>query len=152
MPIDLPQGGGASILATGKPFRSTTSPAEPSRPSMSLNRRDFLKLRTHSGERTLEISCQRLRTSWLETKGADEAQAEESEPAENGDQPTRVAVRTADQLFQDLEDELLGVDVLSLVDRRWLSGEDDELRRRVGELIELFRSRGGRVEYSGELR
>ena len=57
-----------------------------------------------------------------------------------------VEERTVTRLFEDLERELAGADVLRVLDRQWLSGADDELRRGLGSLIDRFRARGGEVE------
>jgi hypothetical protein len=62
----------------------------------------------------------------------------EGEPPRIIDQPT------IDDLFHDLERDLREVDVLRLVDTRWLASEG--LNQRVDDIVGAFRRRGGLVE------
>jgi hypothetical protein len=118
-----------------------------------MKRRDFLRLRTEQGARTVEISCQRLHMDYLERRAtggsADTGgqldgnfvQPEEGEP------PTAFDEQTTEQLFAKLERDLDGADVLHVTGHRWLSEGDGELLRKFNRLIFSFRARGGRVEF-----
>ncbi len=55
--------------------------------------------------------------------------------------------RTTEQLFESLGRDLDGVDLLRVVDPRWLSEGDEELQREFDRLLSSFRDRGGRVEF-----
>lgn len=112
-----------------------------------MKRRDFLFLRTNRGVRTVEVSCERLYTQWLDTRttGGDH---EELGPWEDGEPPPEFDERSVERLFEELERDLRGADVLRVVERQWLSGASDDLRLGLGKVISTFRSRGGQVEFS----
>ena len=112
-----------------------------------MNRRDFLLLRTVASSRVAELSCERLymrqfdirltgRRPEVDVPGGD---------ASAGEPPAVFDQRTTRQLFDNLERDLEGVDVLRVVDARWLASDD--LRREFEALLASFRSRGGRVEF-----
>ena len=112
-----------------------------------MNRRDFLRLKTESGIRTLEVSCQRLHMHCLEARVTSGQQGLDFDPAEGGEPPTAFDKPTIVQLFESLGRDLDGVDVLRVVGHRWLSEGDEELRREFDTLVASFRARGGRVEF-----
>ena len=112
-----------------------------------MNRRDFLLLRTEP--RTLEpepieveISCERLYMRCLDTQITGAQRGDPGDWEGPGEPPAVFTGRTRQQLFEDLNRELLEVDVLRVVDSQWLVGD---LRQDFDHLIEAFRARGGRV-------
>ena len=111
-----------------------------------MNRRDFLFFRTAGTRRIVELSCERLYMRCLDVQLP-------NAPADEpwiGEPPRVVSGRTMTALFQDLERDLEGVDVLRLVDMRWLASED--LRRQLEAVLGAFRARGGRVEMGDSSR
>ena len=112
-----------------------------------MNRRNFLMLKTERGIRTLEISCQRLHMYYLEKRVTSAQLDEDFDPAEDGEPPTAFDERTTEQLFESLGRDLDGVDLLRVVEPRWLSEGDEELQRGFDRLLSSFRARGGRVEF-----
>ncbi len=114
-----------------------------------MNRRDFLMLKTERGIRTVELSCQRLHMYCLEMRVTSGGQNEEFDPAEDGEPPTAFNERTTEQLFESLGRDLDGVDLLRVVEHRWLSEGDEELQREFDGLVASFRDSGGRVEFGG---
>ena len=118
-----------------------------------MKRRDFLRLKTERGIRTLELSCQRLHMHYLERR-ATGGQSNTGAPldgdfdgSEGGEPPTAFEERTTEQLFERLRRDLDGVDLLRVTGHRWLSEGDEELRREFNRLLSSFRARGGRVEF-----
>jgi hypothetical protein len=112
-----------------------------------MNRRDFLLLRKDPQPREFELACDRLYMQCLDARATgfrpeDPADATEP-PACGGEPPARFAGRSREQLFEALDRELLDVEVLKVVNSRWLVGD---LRQDLDRLIEGFRARGGRVE------
>ena len=112
-----------------------------------MNRRNFLMLKTERGIRTLELSCQRLHMYCLEMRVTSGRQDEDFDPTRDGEPPTAFDERTTEQLFESLGRDLDGVDLLRVVEHRWLSEGDEELRREFDTLLASFRARGGRVEF-----
>jgi hypothetical protein len=112
-----------------------------------MNRRDFLLLRTDAGDRVAELSCERLYMRQFDIHltgrrpGVDFPAGDPSA----GEPPAVFDQRTTRQLFDSLQRDLEGVDVLRVVDARWLA--DDELTCEFESMLASFRSRGGRVEF-----
>jgi len=112
-----------------------------------MNRRDFLLLRTVARSRVAELSCERLYMRQLDirlTGRRPEIDFPDGDPSA-GEPPAVFGRRTTGQLFDNLERDLEGIDVLRVVDARWLAGND--LRSELEALLGSFRSRGGRVEF-----
>ncbi len=112
-----------------------------------MNRRDFFRLKTERGIRTLELSCQRLHMQCLESRVTGGGTDEAFDPVEEGEPPTAFDKPTTEQLFEGLRGDLDGVDLLRVVEHRWLSEGDEELQREFGTLLASFQARGGRVEF-----
>ena len=112
-----------------------------------MKRRDFLRLKTDRGTRTVELSCQRLHMHYLEQRATSGQPDEDFNPAEGGEPPVAFHERTTEQLFANLERELDGADLLRVTGHRWLSEGEDELLREFDKLVSSFRARGGRVEF-----
>ena len=75
---------------------------------MRMKRRDFLRLRTERGIRTVELSCQRLHMHYLERRATGGQYDEDFDPAEDGEPPTAFAEHTTEQLFESLGRDLDG--------------------------------------------
>ncbi len=112
-----------------------------------MNRRDFLRLKTERGTRTVELSCQRLYMHYVERHATSGGPAEDFDPAEGGEPPTAFDVLTTEQLFASLEHDLDGAEVLRVRGHRWLSEGEDELLQEFDKLVSSFKARGGRVEF-----
>ena len=112
-----------------------------------MNRRDFLRLKTERGIRTLEISCQRLHMFCLERRVTSGGRAEDFDPAQEGEPPAAFDGPTTAQLFESLGRDLNGVHLIRVVGHRWLSEGDEELQAEFDRLLSAFRARGGRVEF-----
>ena len=112
-----------------------------------MNRRDFLRLRTAQGMRTVEISCQRLHMHYVEKRAMSGHPDEDFDPAVGGEPPAAFDGQTTEQLFANLERDLDGADILRVTGHRWLSEGEDELLREFDKLVSSFRARGGRVEF-----
>ena len=112
-----------------------------------MNRRDFLRLKTERGIRTVELSCQQLHMHCLERRVTCGQLDQDLAPLEDGEPPTAFDKPTTEQLFESLGHDLVGVDLLRVVQHRWLSEGDEELQREFHALLASFRSGGGRVEF-----
>ena len=112
-----------------------------------MNRRDFLRLRTERGIRTVEISCQQLHMHCLERRVTGGGLEKNFDPSEEGEPPTAFTEHTTEQLFKNLRRDLDGIDRVRVVGLQWLSGADEELKREFDALLDSFRTRGGRVEF-----
>jgi hypothetical protein len=113
---------------------------------MPLNRRDFLRLTVRGKERVLELSCEGLYMRYVDAR-AGVGTGDVLDPYAvdwDGEPPLDIVVPTTGELFAELDRRLSGVQVLRVIGREWLSG--DEFRREVESRIEAFRVRGGRVE------
>ena len=116
-----------------------------------MHRRDFLLLRTEGTTRVLELSCERLYMRYLDAvatagQGGARADSWDGDPWE-GERPAVVDAPTPAELFRDVDHRLQDAHVLRVLGRSWLVG--DELKQRVDQLLDSFRARGGRVEFSG---
>ena len=114
---------------------------------MQMNRRDFLRLKTERGIRTVELSCQRLYMHSLESRVTSGQAVGDFDPLGEGEPPTAFDKPTTQQLFENLGRDLDGADLLRVVGHRWLSEGDEELQREFNTLLASFRARGGRVEF-----
>ena len=109
-----------------------------------MNRRDLLLLRTSSGQRVFELSCERLWMRYVDARRPTIAVAVLVDHWLGEPEPQVGSTSTHD-LFDGLQRELVGADVLRVVDEQWLA--DAGLRREVDALIARFRQSGGRVEF-----
>ena len=119
-----------------------------------MKRRDFLRLRTEAAIRVAELSCERLYMHYqhacVTTMPAGVADRHAVPERGDAEPPAELTVRTADQLFGEIERQLQGADVLRLVDEEWLVVDD--YRHHVERVLAAFRGRGGRVESPGPVR
>ena len=91
-----------------------------------------------------ELACERLYMRYLDTRrpGAPAAVLDDYWLGEPEPQVESTSTR---DLFDALQHDLIGADVLRIVDPHWLT--EDGLRDEVDALIAGFRARGGRVEF-----
>jgi len=89
----------------------------------TVNRRDFILLKSDRGGRSVELSCEQLYMRYHDS---------------HLDGSSR-------RLFERLENELKDIDELRLVDSAWLAGEG--LGEQLEPLLDSLRARGGRVEF-----
>ena len=114
----------------------------------SMNRRDFLLLRTRGSDRVLELSCERLYMQYVDAQPVAKRRGEEIDgmteaPWWVGEPPTSMDGPDAERLFRELESDLAEADVLQVRDREWLVTGD--FWDRLEALLGGFRARGGRV-------
>lgn len=107
-----------------------------------LTRRDFLSLRRTESGKQLDVSCRALYMRCADAAIAPEPPVE-WEPW-MGEPPAVISRRSAEEIFESLEQELADVQVLCLLDAEWLDNLADVAR--VRQMIERFVQRGGRVE------
>lgn len=115
-----------------------------------MQRRDFLLLRTEGSTRVVELSCERLYMRYADALATNGRQSVSADPWDGdpweGEPPAVVGAPTPAELLRAVQRELRDADVLRVLDRSWLVG--DELRARVDHLLASFRARGGHVEFS----
>ncbi len=114
-----------------------------------MNRRDFLLLRNEPDGFVAELSCERLymhyqHASITMTGDHQPGAADAARELVEGEPPSRFSERTPQQLFEDVDRELQGADVLRVTHTEWLTV--DAFGKDVEELVAAFRRRGGRVE------
>jgi hypothetical protein len=110
-----------------------------------MNRRDFLTFKSERRLRVVELSCERLYMQVLDTQvtgGADDRAGEEA--SWSGEPAAVLARQTPDELFQQIDRDLNGVDVLRITDPHWRTAE--ALRRPLDAIVTRFRASGGRVD------
>jgi hypothetical protein len=106
-----------------------------------MNRRDFLRFRTEGRTKTVELSCERLYMLYVDSRNTPDA---EPPDVYDGEPPARFQIRSARQLFDDINRDLAGVDLLRVMHTEWLA--DADFKREVEALIAAIQNRGGRVE------
>lgn len=114
----------------------------------SMNRRDFLRLRTTLRGRTLELSCRQLYMRFVDAqvaRGDESRVSAEHHDVWMGEPAAAFTRRAPDALVQSLAEELRAVDVLRISDIEWLAATD--LRTELEPLLAAFRARGGVLEY-----
>lgn len=111
----------------------------------ALSRRDFLRFRRTERGKVLEVSC---RAMFMRCADA----AIVSEPVEEwepwmGEPPAVINRRSADEILQSFEQDLVDVQVLKLLEPEWLDSITGAAR--VQAAIGAFAARGGVVERVG---
>ena len=114
-----------------------------------MNRRDLLRLRPPSRERTLDLSCRSLYKRYLDSEAL--AASASGRPVVDdeawmGPPPTPFAPRTVEALLHQIVADLHNVDVVRVIDDEWLAATG--LRQRIEPVLTSFRARGGRVEFT----
>ena len=113
--------------------------------SRSINRREFLTFRTERRLRVVDLSCERLYMHVLDAQLTCEPQEESAGDGSWCGEPRPVfQKRTPAQLFDEIDRDLNGVDVLRISGASWLAS--DALRGRLEDIVGRVRARGGRVE------
>jgi len=113
-----------------------------------MKRRDFLLLRTDRESGVAELCCERLYMRYVNSRLTGGQDDEEFDLVEDGEPPATFDRRTPQELFESLDRALMDVDVLRVVDSRWLGREGGELRLEMDVLLASFRARGGRVDFA----
>ena len=109
-----------------------------------MNRRDLLLLRTHSGKKVFDLACERLYMRYLDTRRPS-TPVTTLEDYWLGEPEPQITPASPRELFDGLQRDLAGADVLRVVGQQWLA--DADLRREVDALAAAFRAGGGRVEF-----
>ena len=116
----------------------------------TMNRRDFLTLRTEGGKRIVDLSCERLYMRYVDARsgvGRVEPPLDDGDPgAWVAEPPALIETPPPRALFAALEGELADADELRVLDRAWLTGE--EFGSEVLARLEAFERRGGHVEWN----
>lgn len=126
-------------------FRHLT--VEQTRTAVPLSRRDFLRLHVSKGKRVLELSCERLYMRYADAcSDAARRQVSNHDDFVRGSGPsTGFGLPTPTDLFDELERQLAEADELCVLEPDWLNG--GSFGREVGERVDTFEQRGGRVRY-----
>jgi hypothetical protein len=106
-----------------------------------VNRREFLLFRTEGRTKTAELACERLYMQYRDAQMTPDDRVAE----EGGEPPARFDTRSARQLFDELERELAGADLLVVTQTAWLAVDD--FARAVNGLAERLRAHGTRIEF-----
>ena len=110
-----------------------------------MNRREFLTFRSERRLRIVELSCERLYMHVLDAQLTCEPHEKaDGDGSGCGEPPAVFAQRTPAQLFEEIDRDLHGVDVLRITGAGWLAS--DALSGRLDGLVDRFRAAGGRVE------
>ena len=108
-----------------------------------MNRRDLLLLKPTSNTRVFELACASLYMRYLRTQ-TPSAPATVLDDYWLGEPELQLASPNARELFEGLQRDLAGADLLRVVEPQWLA--DAELRQGVDALVARFKASGGRVE------
>ncbi len=109
-----------------------------------MNRRDFLTFTSERRLRVVELSCERLYMQLLDAQlTSEQHEKEEGNASWCGEPPAAFERRTPAQLFEEIDHDLRGVDVLRITGPGWLASS--ALRGRFDSLVDRFQAAGGRV-------
>ncbi len=111
-----------------------------------MNRRQFLTLRSERRLRIVELSCERLHMLALDAQLTCAPREHVNADVAFGEPPAAFDRRTAEQLFDEIDRELAGADVLRITGAAWLAS--GALGGRLDPIVDRFRAHGGRVEIS----
>ena len=112
-----------------------------------MNRRELLLLKTTPGTRVFELACASLYMRYVGTRRPS-APVTMCDDYWLGEPEPQFASTSARELFEGLQRDLAGADVLRVVEPHWLA--DAGLRQEVDALVARFRASGGRVEIVAE--
>lgn len=119
-------------------------------PPRTLNRRDFLRLRTQGRQRVVELSCERLYMRYTdamrEAAGGGVAAAE-PDPWIGGEPPARLDRPGLDELFAGLRRETRHAHLVRVHGSEWLP--PGRLHDAVHAMLDECRARGGLVRFAG---
>jgi hypothetical protein len=113
----------------------------------TMNRRDFLRLRMAQGRRVLEVSCQALYMRLLDAESMTPPDSVSDFDPVLGEPPAVFETRTPHDLRRQLEQDVAEVDVVKLLESRWL--DTPVLGGFLTPVLTQFEARGGRVERDG---
>ncbi len=108
-----------------------------------MNRRDLLLLKAAPDTRVFELACASLYMRYLGTQ-TPSAPTTALDDYWLGEPELQCASPSARELFDGLQRDLAGADLLRVVEPQWLA--DAELRQEVDALVVRFKASGGRVE------
>jgi hypothetical protein len=110
-----------------------------------MTRRDFLTFRVERRLRVAELSCERLYMLLLDTEltGAS-SQGGDAESWCAGEPEAVYHRRSAVDLFEQIDRDLDGADVLRITDGEWLAA--GALAEHLDRVVGQFQARGGRIE------
>lgn len=109
----------------------------------AMNRRDFLFFKSGTTRRIAELSCERL---YMRVVDAQRVSARTRDEPGDGEPPAVFETRTTEQVFADLERDLVGVHLVRVVGVGWLASP--ELQGRLEAVLGAVRGAGGQIEYA----
>lgn len=119
-------------------------------PPRSLNRRDFLRLRTQGRQRVVELSCEQLYVRYTDAvreAATGGVEAAESDPWIGGEPPARLDRPGLDELFSGLRHDTRHAHLVRVHGSEWLP--PGRLRDEVHAMLDECRARGGLVRFAG---
>jgi hypothetical protein len=99
------------------------------------------------GRRVLDVSCQALYMRLLDAESMTSADSVSDFDPVLGEPPAVFDTRTPDDLRRQLEQDFSDVDVVKLLESRWL--DTPVLGGFLAPLLSQFAARGGRIERDG---
>ena len=118
-------------------------------PPPSLNRRDFLRLRTRGRQRVVELSCERLYMRYFDAVrevDAGATEAAEPDPWIGGEPPARLDRPGLDELFAGLRHDTRHAHLVRVHGSEWLP--PGRLHDEVHAMLDECRARGGLVRFA----
>jgi hypothetical protein len=113
-----------------------------------MNRREFLTFTSERRLRIVELSCERLYMHVLDAQlTCEPCRQTDANGSWCGEPPAVFERRTPAQLFDEIDRDVTGADVLRIVGAGWLAS--DALRGRLDGIVDRLRAAGGRVEVTG---
>ena len=116
-------------------------------PPRTLNRRDFLRLRTQGRRRVVELSCERLYMRYTDAMREAATGGAEPDPWTGGEPPARLDRPGPDELFAGLRDDTRHAHLVRVHGSEWLP--PGRLRDEVHAMLDECRARGGLVRFAG---
>lgn len=118
-------------------------------PPRTLNRRDFLRLRTQGRQRVVELSCERLYVRYTDAvreAASGGVEAAESDPWIGGEPPARLDRPGLDELFAGLRHDTRHAHLVRVHGSEWLM--TGRLHDEVHAMLDECRARGGHVRFA----
>ena len=118
-------------------------------PPRTLNRRDFLRLRTQGRQRVVELSCERLYVRYTDAvreAASGGVAAAESDPWIGGEPPARLDRPGLDELFAGLRHDTRHAHLVRVHGSEWLM--PGRLHDEVHAMLDECRARGGHVRFA----
>ena len=116
-------------------------------PPRTLNRRDFLRLRTQGRQREVELSCERLYMRYTDAvRKAATGGAESADPWIGGEPPARLDRPSLDEFFAGLRHDTRHASLIRVHGSEWLP--PGRLRDEVYAMLDECRAGGGMVRFT----